>query len=203
MRRDGRWLHNFIFFFQVENGLFGKNENIEYLWRYAADLLHSFTVFFWENNGLLNKNYWDHLDIIDQGHSKGNVSQFFSYLGYPWTNFNQISITMMEGIVAGKKSLIIWPWKCRTMSPFTKKIAVSQKLYERFISNFHRNDVNMAGNKNFISADLKNVGQDHLWEKWLHLGFYTTDFNQTFTKMAQLRLAAKAKSLHSCHLASV
>ena len=27
-----------------------------------------------ENNGLLNKNYWDNLDIIDQDHSKGNVS---------------------------------------------------------------------------------------------------------------------------------
>ena len=27
----------------------------------------------WENNGLLNKNYWDDLDIIDQGHSKGNI----------------------------------------------------------------------------------------------------------------------------------
>ena len=37
----------------------------------------------WENNGLLNKNYWDDLDIIDQGHSKGKISQFFLYLDYP------------------------------------------------------------------------------------------------------------------------
>ena len=28
---------------------------------------------FWENNGLPNKKYWDDLDIIDQGHGKGNV----------------------------------------------------------------------------------------------------------------------------------
>ena len=24
--------------------------------------------YLWENNGLVNKNYWDDLDIIDQGH---------------------------------------------------------------------------------------------------------------------------------------
>ena len=30
----------------------------------------------WENNGLLKKNYWDDLDSIDEGHGKGNVSQF-------------------------------------------------------------------------------------------------------------------------------
>ena len=36
----------------------------------------------WENE-ILNKNYWDDLDIIDQGHSKGNVSHFCLYLGYP------------------------------------------------------------------------------------------------------------------------
>ena len=49
----------------------------------------------WENNGLLNKNYWDALDIIDQGHSAGNISQFCLYLGNPWTIFNNISTTMM------------------------------------------------------------------------------------------------------------
>ena len=29
----------------------------------------------WENNWLLNENYWDALDIINQGHSKGNDLQ--------------------------------------------------------------------------------------------------------------------------------
>ena len=27
----------------------------------------------WENNGLLNKNYWNDLDSINQGHSKGII----------------------------------------------------------------------------------------------------------------------------------
>ena len=35
-----------------------------------------------ENNWLLNKNYLDDLDIIDQGHSKGDISQFCLYLCY-------------------------------------------------------------------------------------------------------------------------
>ena len=46
----------------------------------------------WKNNGLLNNNHCDNLDIIDQGHSKGNVSQFCLYLGYAWTNFNKIVV---------------------------------------------------------------------------------------------------------------
>ena len=49
----------------------------------------------WENNGLLNKRYWDDLDIIDEGHSWDNVSQFYLNLGYPWTNVNIILTTMM------------------------------------------------------------------------------------------------------------
>ena len=47
----------------------------------------------WENNELLNKNCWDDIDIIDQGHSKGNVSQFCIYiaaiLGPILTDFQQ------------------------------------------------------------------------------------------------------------------
>ena len=31
--------------FQVENGLYGKIENIEYLWHCATNFLHSFTMF--------------------------------------------------------------------------------------------------------------------------------------------------------------
>ena len=33
----------------------------------------------WGNNGIVNKNYWDDLDITDQDHGKGNLSQFFLY----------------------------------------------------------------------------------------------------------------------------
>ena len=49
-------------------------ENIEYLWHHQP-IFFIFSPCVWENNGLLNKSYWDELDIIDQGHSKGNVWQ--------------------------------------------------------------------------------------------------------------------------------
>ena len=46
---------------------------------------NSFSIFFhnvsWKNNRLFNINYWDDLDIIDQGHSHGNVLQFSVYFG--------------------------------------------------------------------------------------------------------------------------
>ena len=87
--------HNLVVLFQVENWLLGKSENIEYLWHYATDCLHFFTMCL-GNNGLLNKIYWHDLDIIHEDHSKGNISQFCFYLGYPWTNFNEISTAMMD-----------------------------------------------------------------------------------------------------------
>ena len=40
VRRDRGLPHNLVFLFQVENGLHGKSENIEYLWHYATDILH-------------------------------------------------------------------------------------------------------------------------------------------------------------------
>ena len=67
--------HNLVFLFQVENGLHGKSENIEYLWHYAMHFLHSFTMCL-ENIGLLNENYWDDIDVIDQGQSKENVTSY-------------------------------------------------------------------------------------------------------------------------------
>ena len=70
------------------------------------------------------KNFWDDLDVTDQGHSKGSVSQFYLYLGYPWSNFNKISTTMMES----------WPSEFMSSSPFTKN-AKSQLLYEQFLPN--------------------------------------------------------------------
>ena len=88
-------------------GCIEKSEHIEYLWRYSTNFLHSLPCV-WENNGLLDKIYWDDLDIIDQCHSKGNVSQFCLYLRRPWTNFNKISTTMMESWpVTQTKSVII------------------------------------------------------------------------------------------------
>ena len=56
-------------------------------------------------------------------------------------------------------------------------IAVSQLLYDRYLSKFHRNDGNAVGDKNVISAHLENVGQaDNLQKSYL--GFYTAHFNQ-------------------------
>ena len=47
----------------------------------------------------------------------------------------------------------------------------------------------MVGNKNVISADLE---KDHHLQKSWYLGYYKTDFNQSFTEMIQLGLATKA-----------
>ena len=59
---------------------------------------------FSKNNGLLNITYWNDLDIIDQGQSKGNVSQFCIYLGYHWPFFKKILNTMMESWLVTKMS---------------------------------------------------------------------------------------------------
>ena len=102
-------------------------------------------------NWLLNKNYWDDLGIIDQGHSKSDVSQFCLYLSYPWKFFYKISTMMMESWQVTKTRSIILPWKCRSRSPFTK-IAVFQLQYNRFLPKLYRNDSNVVGNKNVISG---------------------------------------------------
>ena len=49
-------------------------------------------------------------------------------------------------------------------SPFGN-ISVSQLLYDRFSQKFHKNDGNLVGNKNVISADLENIGQGHNLQK--------------------------------------
>ena len=36
------------------------------------------------------------------------------------------------------------------------KIALSEPLYDRFLTNFHKNCGNVTGDKNVISADLVN-----------------------------------------------
>ena len=41
------------------------------------------------------------------------------------------------------------------------KITVSQVLYDRFLAKFHGNDGTVASNKNIISTDLENCGQNH------------------------------------------
>ena len=72
----------------------------------------------WEKNELLNTNYWDDLDVIYQGRSNGNISQFCLYLGYYWTNLNKMSTTMIASWPATKHS-IFWRLKCGSRSSFT------------------------------------------------------------------------------------
>ena len=57
---------------------------------YATDFLHFFIMCL-GNNGPLNKYYWDDLDIIDQGHSKDDESQFCFYLDDPWANWTMLT----------------------------------------------------------------------------------------------------------------
>ena len=73
-------------------------------------------------------------------------------------------------------------------------ITISPLVYEKFLrylSNFHINYGNVACNKNVKPTELENVAPGpHL--QISYLGSYTTNFNQTVTKMMQSRLATKA-----------
>ena len=126
--------HNLVFLFQVESGFHAKvkTSNVS-----GTVLLICFirSANVWDNILLLNKNYWHDLDIVDEGNNMGNISQFCLYLGYPWTNFNKISTTMMALWPATKKNIIILSWKCWSSTAFTK-IDVSQLLYDRFLPTF-------------------------------------------------------------------
>ena len=112
-----------------------KMENIKYLLQYAIDFF-ILSLCVWENNGLLNKKILAWLYIIDQGHRKSNVSQFFLYPGFYWNNLTRF-LPQWWPFGQQQKYLILWPWKCRSRSPFTK-IIVSQLLYERFFPNVYR-----------------------------------------------------------------
>ena len=46
--------------------------------------------------------------------------------------------------------------------------------------------------KTVISSVLENVGHGHYLQKSSYLVYYMIDFNQSFAKMMQLQLAAKA-----------
>ena len=105
------------------------------------------------------KNYGDDLDIIDRGHCKGNISQFCLYLGYPWTNFNQISTTMMASWLATQKVI------SSDLENVDQGHHLQKILYLSYL--FYRNDGNMVGKRNIISADLWNVNQGHHWQKIL------------------------------------
>ena len=59
-----------------------------------------------------------------------------------------------------------------------------------------------ADNKSVTSADLESVGQGHHLQKSLNLGYYTADFNQTFTKK-NVASGADKKSVTSADRESV
>ena len=95
MRGDRKLPHNLVFLFQVKNGLHEQKVKISNISGNMQQIFFIFLPCVWKDNGLLNKIYWYDLDIIDQGHIKGNILQFCLYIGYPWINFNQTSTTMM------------------------------------------------------------------------------------------------------------
>ena len=68
--------HNLIFLFREENGvawIIVKTSNIS---GKMQPILFIRSPRVWKNNVILKNDYWDDLNIIDQGHNKGNVSQF-------------------------------------------------------------------------------------------------------------------------------
>ena len=118
----GRLLHNLVFVFQVENEshekkwkhqispapfrrfssifqhVFAKN-NVLFNKSYwdepdSVNQGQSFNMCLEKNNGLFNKSCWNEPDSINLGQSYGRVLQLCLYIGYHWTNFNQISTTM-------------------------------------------------------------------------------------------------------------
>ena len=62
--------------FQMENWLHRKKVEKSNISGTSPPMFFNLSPCVSLNNGLLNENYWDDLDIINQGHSKGNVSQF-------------------------------------------------------------------------------------------------------------------------------
>ena len=124
----------------------------------------------WENNGLLNKNYWDDFDIIDQSHSKGNISQFCLYFGYSWTDFNTVSTTMMASRTA-RKIVILPDLENIGQSDNLQKLLFLRYYGDRLLSKFYRNYSNFVCNKNVIWADVEHVDQDHHLQKSIYLDF--------------------------------
>ena len=139
----------------------------------------------WKNNVLENKNYYDDLDIIDQGHSKGYISQFWLYIGYSLTNFIIISTTMMVSYIAASNNKNV-------ISSDLENVGQSHHLQKWLYLSYYMTDfcqnliemMAMLSNKNYISCPWKCNSRSPFTKKILHLGYYTTDFNQTFIKPA-------------------
>ena len=87
--------------------------------------------------------------------------KYLIYYRNDYTNFHR-----NDGNVVGNRNVISWPWKCMSMSPFTKIIILSRLLFDRFQPNFHKNYAIGDGNKSITSSDLENVGQGHISLFW-------------------------------------
>ena len=91
-------------------------------------LCHRFSSFFHHMIGkimnyyILNKNY---LDIIDRGHSKGNVFQICLHRGYPWTNFNKIATKMMASRFDNNKNVISFDLKIVGQGHYLQNCCIS------------------------------------------------------------------------------
>ena len=97
VRGDRRLLHILVFIFQVENGLHGKSENIEYLWLCSTSFfILSPSVL--KYNRQLNENYWCELDLKDHRVTFYNFAYISAILVPILTNLNQ-----NDGITARNK----------------------------------------------------------------------------------------------------
>ena len=125
----------------------------------------------------------DDLDIIDQGHSKGNVSQYCLYLGYHLTNFNKTPTTTMESR--------------RAIKQLTLQLQVTVIIYKSLYLDCHTTYFNktftkMMESRRVIKELTLKLQATVIIYKSLYLDCHTTDFNKIFTKMILLGLTIKA-----------
>ena len=73
----------------MENELHGESETSN-ISGTTPPIIFILSPYVCDNDGLLNTNYYDDLDIIDEGHSKGNISKFCLFLGCPWNDLKKI-----------------------------------------------------------------------------------------------------------------
>ena len=114
------------------------------------------------NNGLLNKNYWDDFDNIDQGHSKGNVLQRCLFLCYSWTNLTKFRPQWWQHV---QQQIIL--------SSDLKNVGQGHHLQKSLKFSNYTTDIcqtfiemiAMWPATKMSSADVENVGQDHISQK--------------------------------------
>ena len=98
LRGDKKLPHSLVFLFPTGKWVAWKNVKTSNIAGIMQPIFFIFSPCFCENNWLLDKNFWDNLVIIDERHSKGNVSQFCIYisvnLGLILTRFNHNDVIL-------------------------------------------------------------------------------------------------------------